>query len=236
MLQWLKRSLSSALGDKKDVVKNWKLVKYFNEKANRELDGKRQQLLLDNYNEVMKAVYNNKPENLTIWPDFGTLLGYYRDGGVVKHDLDMDFGVLYDDFNDFLEFEKIIIKNNFVKTREIRYNNELVEYSYSFNGLNVDFMFYRRKENYIETETVLYSLNYLGKPVNREVFRYKIPFSELKADSSLGYEVYIPKNTEEYLETVYEKDFRIPTKHYNFRENKIYVKVDESPSEINLFK
>ena len=27
LLQWAKRSLATALGDKKDVVKNWKIIK-----------------------------------------------------------------------------------------------------------------------------------------------------------------------------------------------------------------
>jgi len=45
MLQWLKRSLASFLGDKKDVVKNLPLIKKLNEKANIELDSKRSNLL-----------------------------------------------------------------------------------------------------------------------------------------------------------------------------------------------
>ena len=32
MLQWAKRSLATALGDKKDIVKNWKIIKKLNEK------------------------------------------------------------------------------------------------------------------------------------------------------------------------------------------------------------
>lgn len=49
MLQWAKRSLATALGDKKDIVKNWKIIKKLNDKANIELDRKYQQLLKENY-------------------------------------------------------------------------------------------------------------------------------------------------------------------------------------------
>ena len=49
MLQWLKRSLASFLGDKKDVVKNLPLIKKLNEKANIELESKRSNLLKENF-------------------------------------------------------------------------------------------------------------------------------------------------------------------------------------------
>ena len=54
MLQWLKRSLASFLGDKKDVVKNFPLIKKLNEKANIELDSKRSNLLKENFEEILK--------------------------------------------------------------------------------------------------------------------------------------------------------------------------------------
>ena len=71
MLQWAKRSLATALGDKKDIVKNWKIIKKLNEKANIELDVKRQQLLKDNFLD------SSKISNYDVWLDFGTLLGIY---------------------------------------------------------------------------------------------------------------------------------------------------------------
>jgi len=59
MLQWLKRSLASFLGDKKDVVKNLPLIKKLNEKANIELDSKRSNLLKENFEEILNVVYSS---------------------------------------------------------------------------------------------------------------------------------------------------------------------------------
>ena len=56
MLQWLKRSLASFLGDKKDVVKNLPLIKKLNEKANIELDSKRSNLLKENFEKIIKLI------------------------------------------------------------------------------------------------------------------------------------------------------------------------------------
>ena len=101
MLQWLKRSLASFLGDKKDVVKNLPLIKKLNEKANIELDSKRSNLLKENFEEILNVVYSSDLKDYNIWLDFGTLLGYYRENDFISHDLDMDFGVQISSFEEF---------------------------------------------------------------------------------------------------------------------------------------
>ena len=63
MLQWLKRSLASFLGDKKDVVKNLPLIKKLNEKANIELDSKRSILLEENF-EILGCSNNDSFETV----------------------------------------------------------------------------------------------------------------------------------------------------------------------------
>mgnify|MGYP003089566186 FL=1 len=106
MLQWLKRSLASFLGDKKDVVKNLPLIKKLNEKANIELDSKRSNLLKENFEKILNVVYSSDLKDYNIWLDFGTLLGYYRENDFISHDLDMDFGVQVSSFEEFEVIEK----------------------------------------------------------------------------------------------------------------------------------
>ena len=91
MLQWLKRSLASLLGDKKDLIKNLPIIKSLNNKANIELDSKRSELLKDNFEEILNTIYSSPLKDYDIWLDFGTLLGYYRENDFISHDLDMDF-------------------------------------------------------------------------------------------------------------------------------------------------
>ena len=236
MLQWAKRSLATALGDKKDIVKNWKIIKKLNDKANIELDRKYQQLLKENYHSVLKIIYSSDISNYDIWLDFGTLLGMYRDKGLIKHDQDMDFGIIIEDYNDFQEKENLLLCNGFKKTRELYYDNEIMEISYDYNGLNVDFIIYKREGNCVKSVVVGYLLDALNRPCKFESSKYAIAFSGLKEHDVDGIKVKIPVNTHEYLEYQYEKDFLIPNKFYNWRDNPMYEKVDESLVEVKLIK
>ena len=103
MLQWLKRSLASLLGDKKDLIKNLPIIKSLNDKANVELDSKRSELLKNNFEEILNTIYSSPLKNYDIWLDFGTLLGYYRENDFISHDLDMDFGIIIPDYQSFFK-------------------------------------------------------------------------------------------------------------------------------------
>lgn len=236
MLQWLKRSLATALGDKKDIVKNWKIIKQLNDKANTELDAKQQQLLQDNFSSVLKYVYESRLSEYDIWLDFGTLLGMYRDKGLINHDLDMDFGIIIENYNDYQEKEKELLANGFKRTRELYYDNKLMEISYDYNGLNVDFILYDREEGYVKSVVVAYLLDAFNRPCRREAREYKVKFDGLKDDDFQGIKVRVPVNTHEYLESLYEKDFLVPNEAYNWRENPIYKEIDRNLAKVKLLK
>ena len=125
MLQWLKRSLASFLGDKKDVVKNFPLIKKLNEKANIELDSKRSNLLKENFEQILTIVYSSELKNYNIWLDFGTLLGYYRENDFISHDLDMDFGIQVSSLEEFEVIEEHLINNGFNRTKEFYFKNNI---------------------------------------------------------------------------------------------------------------
>lgn len=236
MLQWLKRSLASALGDKKDIIKKLPIIKTLNNKANTELDSRRSSLLRENFQEVLKIIYNSQLNKYDLWLDFGTLLGFYRENDFINHDLDMDFGIIINDYDDFLEKEKYLIKKGFSRTKEFYYKNRLVELSYSYKGLNVDFIVYRRKADVIESDTIFFMTNALGKPTRYEVYNYSLPFSELEEHNFKAVEIKVPNNAREYLSKLYGEDFEVPNTNYNWKENPIYKQGDVELAEVILHK
>ena len=228
MLQWLKRSLASALGDKKDIIKKLPIIKTLNNKANTELDSRRSSLLRENFQEVLKIIYNSQLNKYDLWLDFGTLLGFYRENDFINHDLDMDFGIIINDYDDFLEKEKYLIKKGFSRTKEFYYKNRLVELSYSYKGLNVDFIVYRRKADVIESDTIFFMTNALGKPTRYEVYNYSLPFSELEEHNFKAVEIKVPNNAREYLSKLYGEDFEVPNT------NPIYKRVSSEEANVIL--
>ena len=236
MLQWFKRSLASFLGDKKDVVKNFPLIKKLNEKANIELDSKRSNLLKENFEEILNVVYSSDLKDYNIWLDFGTLLGYYRENDFISHDLDMDFGVQVSSFEEFEVIERYLINNGFNRTKEFYFNKNLVELSYSYKGLNVDFIIYNKENDRVFSDTIFFMTNALGNPTRYEVYHYEIPFSGLKECDFKGMKVKVPDNTQEYLRTLYGEDFETPNTNYNWKENPIYKLGDAELTEVILHK
>lgn len=234
MLQWLKRSLASALGDKKDIIKKLPIIKTLNNKANTELDSRRSSLLRENFQEVLKIIYNSQLNKYDLWLDFGTLLGFYRENDFINHDLDMDFGIIINDYDDFLEKEKYLIKKGFSRTKEFYYKNRLVELSYGYKGLNVDFIVYRRKADVIESDTIFFMTNALGKPTRYEVYNYSLPFSELEEHNFKAVEIKVPNNAREYLSKLYGEDFEVPNTNYNWKENPIYKRVSSEEANVIL--
>ena len=234
MLQWIKRSLASALGDKNDIIKKLPIIKTLNNKANTELDSRRSSLLRENFQEVLKIIYNSQLNKYDLWLDFGTLLGFYRENDFINHDLDMDFGIIINDYDDFLEKEKYLIKKGFSRTKEFYYKNRLVELSYSYKGLNVDFIVYRRKADVIESDTIFFMTNALGKPTRYEVYNYRLPFSELEGHNFKAVEIKVPNNTREYLSKLYGEDFEVPNTNYNWKENPIYKRVSSEEANVIL--
>lgn len=236
MLQWLKRSLASLLGDKKDIVKNLPLIKKLNEKANVELDSTRSRLLKENFEEILNIVYSSELKKYDIWLDFGTLLGYYRERDFINHDLDMDFGIIIPNYADFLVVEKELLYKGFQRTKEFYFDKNLVELSYNYKGLNVDFILYKKDSNKISSDTIFYMTNALGNPTRYEVYHYELPFFDLQECNFKNIVVKIPSNVEEYLSNLYGEDFRIPNTNYNWKENPIYQKVKEDMAEVILKK
>lgn len=236
MLQWLKRSLASLLGDKKDIVKNLPLIKKLNEKANVELDSTRSRLLKENFEEILNIVYSSELKKYDIWLDFGTLLGYYRERDFINHDLDMDFGIIIPNYADFLVVEKELLDKGFQRTKEFYFDKNLVELSYNYKGLNVDFILYKKASNKISSDTIFYMTNALGNPTRYEVYHYELPFFDLQECNFKNIVVKIPSNVEEYLSNLYGEDFRIPNTNYNWKENPIYQKVKEDMAEVILKK
>ena len=92
---------------KKILISNFLLKyfyqKYFNKKLKKNIQ-KKNELFKENglltFKELGKILNDN---NIKYWLCYGTLLGYVRENGLLKHDFDFDIGLWNDDYSKELE-------------------------------------------------------------------------------------------------------------------------------------
>jgi len=96
---------------------------------------------------LLNAVFTEN--NSFFWLEFGTLLGAHRDNGFIKHDFDIDLGVLI--HKKIPNLKEQLEMHGFEKSREL-YIPEVgvIEETYVYKGVHIDiFYFYKDGGNIV---------------------------------------------------------------------------------------
>lgn len=152
----------------------------------------------------LMIIIKNMPyilENTNWWLDFGTLLGFYRDGKIIDHDSDLDVGIIYEDFYNNIDSIKSKISEMgfyFTKVSDLFYR---VNFSKK-NLLHCDIFLFKQDNGIYKT----HFNEYLSKydeifPLKKTVF-FKTEFNT-------------PNNIEFFLETRYGSSWKTPLSRYN---------------------
>ncbi|MFK7951625.1 MAG: LicD family protein [Ekhidna sp.] len=128
------------------------------------------------------------------WLDFGTLLGYYRSGGIIPHDVDIDVAMMESSYEKIKELKNKMPKG--LKFYDTSANHEGPKVYFSYKGYDFDIFFYEDKEENIRT---FVDANY---PNERQLIPKELVYP-LKKDEFLGLEITVPNNTKGYLELMY---------------------------------
>lgn len=143
------------------------------------------------------------------WLDFGTLLGVYRDGKLIGHDLDIDIAMFYKDYD--LSLKKLLTDNGFVFVREITCegDSDALEQTYRYKNVNLDIFYYHKDGD-------MAYCHLFPEDENNEMSCNEIhsASTSFKKTNFLGLEFNIPKNTDKRLEDTYGEDWKIPIKNW----------------------
>lgn len=154
------------------------------------------------------------------WLDFGTMLGCVREKDFIKHDLDLDFGVVYSKRNK--DIEEVFKRNSLIKRKEIWLKDQkiLAQESYTYkNKINIDIYYYREILNelllydFIKEENSSYDES-IKKNGGLDIVITRYPKSELINVEFKNGKYKIPKMYKKYLEITYGKDYMKPKKPY----------------------
>lgn len=165
--------------------------------------------------EVFAKVCNTlNLQNISYWPEFGTLLGIYRDHDFIKHDFDFDFGIHINNLDDV---RKLLISEGFEVVHEYEGINhpEIREITFNYLGINVDFFCFNDiNDNEVACYLFAhYDMNRSGDYVYK-IKQIDFPVFELQRIVFKNIVVLIPKDVETHLKVSYGPSFMIPDPNF----------------------
>ena len=140
---------------------------------------------------------------------FGTLLGHHRDNGFIKHDHDMDIGLLEKDFIKINNLKKGMKEKGYRVRHPSGYKYEISFSNPRFPGISLDFfIFYKHKNEmvYAHEDIVKKKLHFYAFPL--EIFE---KFEKTKFLGKI--DVLVPSQTERFLRLSYG-DWKTPNKKF----------------------
>jgi phosphorylcholine metabolism protein LicD len=143
------------------------------------------------------------------WLEFGTLLGVVRDGKLISHDTDIDFGVFLGDRSKDIQraFEKAGFR--LVHRLEIDNGNYGLEESYELNGVGVDLFYFTK------TEKGMYCHLFPFESKNKRLVReLSTTVNDFRVINWRDLDIHIPKEAEQRLRDTYG-DFQTPNKNWH---------------------
>lgn len=169
--------------------------------------------------DMKKILDKNNVDFFLCW---GTLLGQKRENQFIEHDHDIDIGILNTNYNDSIK-KKIIESGVFSFRHEFGKIENCYEctFIHKQTKISIDiFIFYQIKSDLYYTST------HTGKCNNTKqgYCKWGRHLRGFKNVNFMDQTYKVPKNTEEYLEESYGKNWKIPIKfnYYEGLSKKLY--------------
>ena len=168
-------------------------------------------------------------------PVYGTLLGFVRENKILNHDLDIDLG-LFEVNNEVMnKFEQLILQKGFIVASQVivESTKEVIEKSYVKNKIKIDV--YMMKKN-LETYKIKFWMmpnnmslkEYQKKNNGVDIYEQSFKIEDLYEKKINGvFYIKIPSNSEEILNTMYGKSWKITDKNWDGNEFYKKLKINE---------
>lgn len=154
--------------------------------------------------------------NCTFFVDFGTLLGFIRNGKLLSWDYDIDFGICLNKNFQWKDLEEVMNRAEFQLVRQFSYHETITEQTYRKSNIYIDFF-----SHVIESDRSYYYVYYEEKDYQYDnpMYRHARVTTTVKITSNITYEVdgglvHVPREYEKYLEDVYGTDWKIPNPNW----------------------
>lgn len=166
---------------------------------------------------------------------YGTLLGFTRDAGFIKHDDDMDFGVMPGRGWDPVKLLRTLLKEEtgFSCLFVFRYENRITEFKVEYKKVPIDFFFFEDdgKHYFSDNPFWLPDVQYPNASANSVRRLPEIRITELTSVKVYGIDVQVPKNWEAANVDHYGANWATPDKGGDYK-TELYAKLIDMPGYI----
>ena len=185
--------------------------------------------------KIVRGVLENNVQDY--WLDYGTLLGYVREGKIIGHDLDLDFGLMPKEGVDlselFAKYDCKLIQQTFV-------DGKLTMDTYTFKGVDFDLFYYVKKDGMIINTVWLSTDNTIPQQVAYAKGHGKIEnvfFTDIetKEIEFYGVKFRAPKDSDRYLRENYGDDYMIPNPNWKHEDEKNRVALNNVDFEVKFY-
>lgn len=170
------------------------------------------------YDIIQRVDRVMREAKITYFLDFGTLLGICREGKLIAHDRDMDFGIYFDNGFGETELDQMMKQIGMKKERSFVFRGQPKEISY-FNGItNIDFFVHEEVED--KSIAYVFSRKLEKKyPSDKHYSVMELSHAHITGVKRIavnGFEMNIPENYEEYLKSAYTSNWKIPDPKWTY--------------------
>lgn len=137
--------------------------------------------------------------NIKYWLDYGTLLGQYRDGGLIERDTDVDLSITVDGLEKLQSISSIFNEAEFHFSIYKKNNWYKVNYS-KLNTQHADIFIWHRKNGIMFRKNYIHVDSKKGKNFPENWIENLVELNGFK----------VPANTHEFLAFRYGSDFMTP--------------------------
>lgn len=171
----------------------------------------------DGFNIVMELETALDNTSAVFFVDYGTLLGFVRDGGVIKWDFDIDFGIFINNDFSWEDLENALKEIGFYLHHQFRFHDQVTEQTYKRGNILVDFFnhFHEGDNTCSYAYYFRKDYDYQDKDIMHAAIFTTVKISGTKILEVPGGKVHIPIEAEQYLEELYTEKWRIPDPNFD---------------------
>lgn len=206
-------------------LKKFVLMRKLNAILNSLFEVKRNFMLHRNgYKALSEIKHLSRKDNFLFWLEFGTLLGFVRDHGFIKHDTDLDLGAWFSGRESIVNS---LLSAGFKHKYSLIHSGEVIEDRFSILGVNVDFCYF-----FLNDDGTFYTkvfTKYGNEPYNKfSVLKYNYSISKKLTNITVRDKSYaVHEDYEEYLAQKYGVNWRTPQKSWSFESTPKFEKLKE---------